>query len=284
MRIAVVVILYNPGEEVIYNIQSYLDYAEKVYVLDNTEKQNVELINKITFLPKTTYFNDGENKGIAVRLNQASHMAIASGFEWLLTMDQDSYFNEKDIYSYLECISADINKSKVSMYGIEYIENNSAVKTCTPVEVEQMITSGSMLNLATFTIAGGFDEALFIDEVDLDYCYNSIIKGFKIIQFKNIFLHHTLGKVSHHKSLKNLQLTPRTLHSPIRVYYMIRNFLYVNAKYKNNFKPDKERRKKALLNRLKNNLLYGSNRIFLIRLIFEAVKDFKYNKMGKKNI
>src|SRR3954467_15747776 len=97
MKIGAVVILYNPGEEVVDNIQSYLPYVEKVYVIDNSEKQREELVSKILSLPNVTYLSDGENKGIAVRLNHASIMAIAEGFEWLLTMDQDSYFDKCDI-------------------------------------------------------------------------------------------------------------------------------------------------------------------------------------------
>ena len=282
MRIAAAVILYNPDEEVIHNICSYINNVETIYVLDNTEEPKEELINKLTALPKTIYLNDGENQGIAVRLNQASHLAITSGFEWLLTMDQDSYFDQADINNYVTCISLFKKISEISMFGVEYETKTTQSEECRPYEVEQLITSGSILNLAAFKIAGRFDEALFIDEVDLDYCYNSITKGFKIIQFKNIFLNHSLGKVSYRKSLKNLKSTPRTLHSPIRVYYMIRNFLYVNAKYRKNFKLDKRRRKKALLTRLKNNFLYGSNRLLLIRLIFEAFSDYKNGRMGKK--
>jgi rhamnosyltransferase len=282
MKIAAVVILYNPGEEVIHNIQSYLNNVEKVYVLDNTEEPNKKLINKLSLLAKTVYFNDRENKGIAVRLNYASKMAIHDGFEGLLTMDQDSYFNQSDISNIIACISLHANKSEVAMYGVEYVKEPAEKNTCKHIETEQLITSGSIVNLSLFNAVGGFDESLFIDEVDLDYCYNSITKGFKIIKFTNIFLNHSLGKVSYHPSLKDLQSTPRTLHSPLRVYYMIRNFLYVNAKYKNNFSLDKERRKKGLLNRVKNNILYGRNRLLLIRLIFEAFKDYKNNKMGKK--
>jgi rhamnosyltransferase len=141
-----------------------------------------------------------------------------------------------------------------------------------------------VLNLSLFNIIGGFDEALFIDEVDLDFCYNSITKGYQIIQFKNVFLNHSLGKISFHKSLKNLKLTPRTLHSPQRVYYMVRNFLYVNAKYKNKFKVDKKRRKKALLNRLKNNFLYGRNKGLFTVYILKALVDYSTKKMGKREI
>lgn len=281
MKIAAVVILYNPGEEVINNIRSYLHYVDKVYVFDNSESQREELINKISSLSNITYSFDGENKGIAVRLNQASAIAIAYGADWLLTMDQDSYFNKPDILNYIQCLSIYKNKDNVSMFGVEYIENTHGAPECLAVEVEQLITSGSILNLSAFERMGGFDEALFIDEVDLEYCYNSITKGFKIIQFKNIFLNHNLGEISYHRSFKNLQLTPRTLHSPIRVYYMIRNFLYVNDKYKNNFKLDKKRRNKALFNRIKNNLLYGKKGGLLIKYILKALIDYKRKKMGK---
>jgi len=44
------------------------------------------------------------------------------------------------------------------------------------------------MNLKAFSIIGGFDENLFIDGVDIDYCYAAMTKGFNNIIFKTIIL------------------------------------------------------------------------------------------------
>jgi rhamnosyltransferase len=168
------------------------------------------------------------------------------------------------------------------MFGIEFEKRNQTTNIgCGGMDIDYLITSGSVVNLTLFDEIGGFDEALFIDEVDLEYCYRAKTKGYKIIKFTHIFLQHSLGKISYFRSLKSGKLTPRTLHSPLRVYYMLRNYLYVAKLYPNQFNESAVIRKKALKNRIKNNLLYGKGRFRLIKYIISAYFDYKHKKMGK---
>ncbi len=280
MLVAGVVILYHPDDTVIENIQSYLPYVEKLYVADNTEGKMSGVSLQLKAQNKTQILHDGSNEGIAKRLNEAVTVAMNEGFQWLLTMDQDSRFEESEVQNYFSCANNYLHKNKTAMFGVEY-EEKSSLPDCIAKRKVQLITSGSIVNLSLFNIIGGFDEALFIDEVDLEYCYRSITKGYKIIQFPNIFLHHHLGSVSYHKSLKNLATTPRVLHSPVRLYYMIRNYLYVQKKYGNQFAENDKHRREALLNRIKNNLLYGDNRLKTIRYIVKAVVDYNNGKFYK---
>ncbi len=280
MLVAGVVILYYPDNTVLQNIQSYLPYIEKLYVADNTEGKISDVALQLKAQNKTQILYDGNNEGIAKRLNEAAALAIEEGFQWLLTMDQDSRFEEGALENYFSCADNYLGKNKTAMFGVEHEEKSSLLE-CIAKEKVQLITSGSIVNLNVFDVVGGFDEALFIDEVDLEYCYKAIVKGYKIIQFPNIFLHHHLGIVSYHKSLKNLAITPRVLHSPVRLYYMIRNYLYVQKKYGNQFAENDKYRREALLNRIKNNLLYGKQRIKTIRNIIEGIVDCKKGNMGK---
>ena len=81
MRIAAVNILYNPSEEVKTNILSFISYVEKVYVFDNTENQTASIDFNDFDNSKVVYFSDGQNKGIAGRLNSGAKMAIADGYD-----------------------------------------------------------------------------------------------------------------------------------------------------------------------------------------------------------
>jgi len=281
MRLAAVVILYNPGKGVISNILSYLNHFEKVYVIDNTEESKADIRQTIEQLRGTEYIHDGENKGIAARLNEVCRISIEDGFNWLLTMDQDSFFKGNNIISYISCMQAFDDLNEVSIIGVEYIIKGTDEATCNAIAATSLITSGSMLNLKLFDLVGGFDEALFIDQVDFEYCYRSIVKNYQVIQFKNVFLDHLLGETSVHKSLKSLKKTNRSLHSPLRLYYMTRNYLYIRSKYKKNFSNDISRTRKDLLNRIKNNVLYGKERITVVQMILKGVIDYKNKKMGK---
>lgn len=284
MRIAGVVILYHPElNSILKNISSYLSKLGTLYIADNTENPDPVLIKKIKALPDTVYLHDGENMGIAKRLNEVANKAKSKNYDWLLTMDQDSMFAENNLQNYLHCVNSFKEKEQVAMFGVEYDKKvcQHQSQGCLSIETNQLITSGSIVNLGIFHHLGGFDENLFIDEVDLEYCYRAIVKGFKIIKQKNIYLHHNLGDISYHRSLKNFKLTPRTLHSPIRIYYMTRNYYYLNEKYKSTFPRETTIRRKGLLNRIKNNLLYGNKRFTTIKYILKGYSDYRKKKMGK---
>ena len=54
MKFAGVVVLYNPSKKINDNIQSYIKGIEKLYIVDNSSKDNSEIIcrhNKIEYIP-----------------------------------------------------------------------------------------------------------------------------------------------------------------------------------------------------------------------------------------
>jgi rhamnosyltransferase len=223
---------------------------------------------------------DGTNQGISARLNQAARYAIDKQADWLLTMDQDSFFSGDYLKQYIECLSSVSDKDKVAMCGVAF-ESVPSTSDCAMAETANLITSGSILNLDIFKRVGGFDDNLFIDEVDFEYCARSMKNGFKTIQFTNVYLNHSLGTVSQHRSIKSLKKTSRTLHTPLRLYYMLRNYLYVRNIYQTNCSEILSLKKKALLNRIKNNLLYGNNRLKTFRYLLMAYRHYQAGKMGK---
>src|SRR6478736_3145595 len=98
-KIATVVILFNPNKKTVENILTYVNKIEKLFVTDNSSTLSQYI--RFDFLQeKTVLIHDGDNKGIAARLNQVCELAIEDGFEYLLTMDQDSYFDESAITNY----------------------------------------------------------------------------------------------------------------------------------------------------------------------------------------
>jgi len=280
LKIAACVILYNPENSVEQNISSYINYVEKIYVIDNTEATDYNYKFLSSHQSKIIFIHDGLNEGIARRLNQACTSAIKDGLEYILTMDQDSYFTESPIAEYLRCIENFAEKKEVAMFGVNY-QSQEKKQGCNFNKTKFLITSGSIINLNAYKLIGGFDENLFIDFVDTEYCFRSVQRGYEIIKFSNVFMHHSLGELSEQLSFKNLKKSKRSIHSSQRLYYMMRNFLYLNSKYKKQFKVELIIHRKDLLNRIKNNLLYKSGRIRTISLLMKACNDFKNNRMGK---
>ena len=229
-RIAASVILYNPGAGLEDRIGTYSGYVEKLFIVDNSDPPYSP--NRPGF--NMTYLGGQGNKGMALALNMAAKTALDEGYDWLLTMDQDSFFADEDIKNYRHCFDRFEKKNTTALLGVQPFERTSS-PLCADQNVSRLITSGTLLNLRLFEKIGGFDENLFIDQVDFDYCYKAILQGYGVVQFQNVSLHHSLGTVSHHRSFKNLSKTSRSLHSPVRLYYMTRNYLYMKEKYHSAF-------------------------------------------------
>ena len=93
-------------------------------------------------------------------------------------------------------------------------------------EVRTCITSGSCTRLSAWEKIGGFDEKLFIDSVDFDFCYRIRKTGYVIIQTREAVLEHSIGEVKKNKLLG----IPYSEHSAFRYYYISKNNIYYPLK------------------------------------------------------
>lgn len=229
MNIAGVVILYNPEEGLVLRINSYKNGLKKLMIIDNSEIEANSEFLKSWSKEGIQYIYDNNNAGIAQRLNQAAQIAITENYDWLLTMDQDSYFKNEEFTYYLNCLNIYNEKEKVAQFGVSYEKTTTGEPSCLSKKVSKLITSGSIINIKTYNEVGKFDENLFIDGVDTEYCLRANIKGYFNVQYYTIQLQHSIGSQSYHRSFKNFKKTSRSLHSPVRLYYMTRNFLYIRT-------------------------------------------------------
>jgi rhamnosyltransferase len=284
MKISACVILYNPKEEDLKNINTYINKIEKVYVYDNTEsKSNESFFNEYK---NVDYYWDGENKGLSIRLNQACLKAIEEKFEYLLTMDQDSSFLEKNIDKYFNDIFNHKYKQITANFGLKY-DQEFLEFTSEEIEIlhkDHIITSGSVMNLSLYSKIGGFDENFFIDLVDFDYCFASVKNGFFNVEFQNNFFKHSLGEVVlRPPALFPFKLLKKevTIHQSIRIYYMYRNLLFFEKKYKNYFPDLTKQLNKDYKGHIKKCVKYSTQLFKTLKLLLKARRDFKRNKMGK---
>lgn len=275
MKLAGTVILYNPSYEVIDNILSYLDGVDILYVLDNSENKNLKITNKLKEMSKVYYVAFAENKGISFALNYA--IELAQAYEFLLTMDQDSKFKQGEIYIYKTKIEElNIQKSEIAIYTINHMKEKIQVSNKFEY-VNDTITSGSIIDIGIAQKVGKFDLNLFIDQVDLEYCYRVRKQGYKIIMFYDLFLIHNLGDPVQYNIFKySFQVTN---HNYLRRYYMMRNMLYVMKMYN-------DIRKSYIIDIFKmliKILLFEDDKLKKLYYIGLGINDYIYNKFGKCN-
>jgi rhamnosyltransferase len=281
MNIAGVVILYHPDiEQLSDNIQTYLNGLKQLYVYDNSESKTPgleEALLKINPSIQYHYFN--ANEGIAKRLNQAIAQATSNQYDYLLTMDQDSSFKDGDFDKYKLSIQSS-GDSNVAQFGVNCQPDFTLPKD-EPEEALTLITSGSILNVSLAKHIGPFNEDLFIDFVDAEFSYRVIQNGYTNLMFSNIVLNHALGTLVEGRGLGNFKKSMRIIHAPTRVFYIVRNGLYLLFKAQgltSSMKKDVIRCIKII----KNDLIYNPELLAVYKNLFSGISAFLMNRMGKK--
>ena len=267
------VTLYHPEESVLENIRSYLSELDVLYVLDNTEEPEEKWARAFSTMERVRYVPFHENRGISYALNYA--LEAAKDFDFLLTMDQDSRFPAGTMKKYKEELAVydAAHPGRAAMYTVDYDEKETETS---PRDITVGITSGSILPVAIGRAIGGFDEALFIDEVDSEYCYRAEDRGYHIVKFPSIPLHHSIGARTYH-SLFGFRYNTFH-HAPIRHYYIARNHIYVAKKY-----PRLRRRYPWEVVKLcAKILLVENNKWSKFEHIFGGVRDGLLGRMGKR--
>jgi len=271
------VILYHPDKEVVRNISS-LSMLDKVYVIDNTEGKINENGEAIRRFSNVHFYHDFDNQGIGKRLNQVCNLAIGDGFIFLLTMDQDSHFEPEVLSKYFSCIKDNISDKAIAMFGVSIIKEFENPDFCSSSLVDFLITSGSIINLSLYQELGKFDERLFIDYVDTEYCLRIKEKKYKCLKFHNILLDHKLGNSIERRSYKNFKFSPRIIHAPSRIFFMVRNYFYLKKKYKSKFPAELRQLGNDLKVRIKNNFLYGDSRIAVLSNVIKGFVAYLRNR------
>ena len=286
MKLAGVVVLYNPNNNVKKNIDTYLGSLEKLYVVDNSSNDNSKLyINK-----KIKYISNGKNLGIAKALNIGAKEAINDGFEWLLTMDQDSYFKKNDVekmIEFLDRVRTDKFVQNIILTDYDNIglisplhmtimnPNDQSRGIDSPLNV---MTSGNVINLKAYKKIGGFKDWFFIDCVDFDYCLNLRKNKYDILRLNYVKMEHSLGDGIYKKVLFKQMYSLN--HSAIRRYYIVRNRHYLYDLYKDDF-PDYC---KLELSRTRSEaikiLLCEDNKIEKLKAMYKGYRDYKKGIKG----
>ena len=276
--IAAVVVLFNPDKNIVENIKSYIDCVEKIYVIDNSNFSNASLFQALPFAHKLEYIFNNGNLGIAKALNIGCEFAIQQGMKWVLTMDQDSKFLNLNaaIISQIYKMKDDSIALYYPNYLIEgiiydkYIKENNA-----PIVV---MTSGNFINLSIYKSIAGFEDKLFIDYVDIDYCLKIKAAGYKIALLPNATLVHELGQSKHVAFLSIKAIV--TNHSSLRRYYITRNRLYVHKKHKNISTVFDKTEKRIFINDILKIILFEDDKILKFKSIVKGYLDYRNNKFG----
>lgn len=180
--ILIVVVLYNQD---LFCCETYLSLLRgsdcDVFVYDNSP---VCLTGLEKIPANWKYIHDPKNPGLGKAYNEAARYAASINRKWILIADQDTAFPINVIDSYL----ADINKSRnVSLFSPVIVSNGKVISPVStgffrsqpsvaeaagiqPFSKFFPINSGIMIRLETLVEAGGYNEDVFLDYSDYEFC------------------------------------------------------------------------------------------------------------------
>lgn len=182
-----------------------------------------------------------ENRGIAGAHNLGFERARARGAEFVVLFDQDSLPGPTLVASLVTAVR-DLHAQgvKVAAVGPHFVDERLTgvkpfVRTtgwrqrrldCTQdtdlIEVDHLISSGSLLVLSVVEEIGGMREELFIDYVDIEWGLRANFLGYRLYGVCAVQMAHVLGQ-------KPVRFLWRDvpMHSPLRHYYLARNRVWL---------------------------------------------------------
>ncbi|MEG3132624.1 glycosyltransferase [Rouxiella sp. T17] len=270
--LAGVVVWFNPTAIEVENIKSYLDFVQNLYVVDNSAGDNSSLLAELDQQTgKVVYIANRDNLGIATALNKGCQRALEKGYQWILTMDQDSSFNSQAMTTFIaEFESKRLEDPSIAVFTPLTNEEQA------PGYSLRVITSGNLLSLDAYKKIGGFDDELFIDEVDHDLCYKVTQNGYKIFSFANVHMEHKLGNTQLHPYLFKRAMWVMH-HGAVRKYYIVRNRLIMRDRFPE-FTQDYDKFNKQLLIGV---IFFEKQKLLKLRYMFKGYRDYRKKRLGK---
>lgn len=279
MNVSAGIVLFNPNiKRLSENINAVIVQCNHLYLVDNGSSNVEEVFNLLKEYDqsKISLICNKINLGIATALNQFTITAMKDGYEWILTLDQDSVspsniikeFEKYITYQNIGMLCPVINDRNKGE-EIKIKESYSEINEC--------ITSGSLLNIEAWNNIGGFDENMFIDGVDFDICYRLRQSGYKILCIQSVILLHELGRIEYHRFLFWRVLVKN--HSAFRKYYIARNIIYTAKKRRSTLLVVK-----GLLQEIKMLgivALYEEDKLNKSKSVFRGINDGFKGKVGE---
>jgi len=278
-EVAGVVVIYNPGQNVIENIISYINQINYLFIIDNSENPNQTLTEFSNSNHMVKYIFNNANLGVAESLNIAAKKAIEAKYSFLLTMDQDSMAPPDLVLSQLKIFQNSANIGIVSpLHSNRFGTHIKPSKESS--NVMSVMTSGNLLNLDAYQKVGGFCDDFFIDYVDIEFCFKLNYNKYKIVRLSNIILEHNEADITK-KKIFSKKIYP-TNNAPFRMYYKTRNLLYLRERYKKTNSHLLKEEYKIYLRNVVKILLFEKQKFLKFKMIIIGGWDYFNRKKGRK--
>lgn len=256
-------VTYYPDVDLFrHNLEQIKPYVEGIVVCENTP-ENESSRYRITDFPDIVYLCSGENS-ISKGLNLAVKYAVENGYDYMVTMDQDSVFVDFNSYKtraihYLETHWAIIGPTpNAKALKDEYRRSRDSV----------IITSGMFMKVSTISYLNGYCEDFAIEGIDGELCAKAFREGIEVVQDKKSSLIQKYGDFRKITITKNKSIAIFN-YKPNRLFYIFRNHIMIYRKYKD-VSFTKQLMAKYYIRYIPKILLFEKNKINKISAIIRG--------------
>lgn len=227
-----IVVTYNPDlHRLAENLSAVAPQVDEVVVFDNASESRLQLTKVLRHF-KCIYHLSDSNFGLAVALNRSCAIVRDLGASRALLLDQDSVAAP----GMVRALNAELSDG-IAIVAPQIIDRNKKEvfeKSNERRFVKRVITSGSLVSLGCLEAVGGFDQRLFVDWVDYDFCASMRAQGFRILQVGTTALLHEMGRREYAFTLHfpgHQRRFYRTNHSLQRQFDKARSWAILKAKH-----------------------------------------------------
>lgn len=188
-RILAFIITYHPDERLLKeNLHAFKEHVDSIVVWDNTPGGSNLVQNIVeTELKTALYVTESLNKGISYALNWAWRYAQDNEFDYLLTMDQDSVWQNFGRFL-RHVLSAQAPRG---IFGPKLWTDKLSSEIFE--RTDYVITSGMLVAIDILNRIGGYRSDFFVDGIDLEFCLRAKTHGIYTYRLSNCLLRQRFG-------------------------------------------------------------------------------------------
>lgn len=231
--VAAVVLAYEPEDDIVRNVRELRRQVARVFVVNNSpDMRSRGVLSSLLDDDGVRILEQPGNVGVAAGFNAGMRAALAEGFAYLWIFDQDSTVTEGMLDTLLDAhhalgATAGVIAPALRSHATGRIYRRESGTT--PIDLDVVISSGSLFSRQLVEQIGMHDEPLFIDYVDHDICLRARRYGFRNQKVFGAVLDHRFGD-SQATTLFGRRVYLSN-YSPLRQYYMARNRMIVIKRF-----------------------------------------------------
>jgi rhamnosyltransferase len=237
-----VVPTFRPDEALLDGLRALAPQVGSIIVVDDGSPAESRLLLDSVQDAGFEVVRSPRNAGIAAAINVGIRIALERGADFVLTIDQDTVLPPRYV---ADCLAAFTLASAATRLGIvctDRVNGQPSIPEHFTKEglglVREAIQSGFLISASCLAECGLFDERLFIDCVDTEYCLRIAQHGYRIAVGPGTDIRHSLGEQAPLRPfgfpVRNRdtgEIETYEYHGPTRRYFITRNNVDLFLRY-----------------------------------------------------